>query len=47
MALLTMALGIAMVAIALANGGGPFAFGVLLGLAFAGVGAARLYLSRG
>lgn len=41
-------LGIAMIVSTIANGGGPFAIGVLLGLLFGAVGAGRLYLgSRG
>lgn len=39
--------GVAMVASTLARGGGVLALGVLLGLAFVGLGAARLRLARG
>jgi hypothetical protein len=36
-----------MVVSALARGGGPLAFGVILGTMFALLGAARLWLARG
>ena len=39
-------LGVAMIVMALARGGGPLAFGVVLGAAFVVVGAARLYLAE-
>ena len=39
-------LGVAMVVRTIAAGGGPLALGVLVGLLFCGLGAARLYLSR-
>ncbi len=42
-ALVTIALGIAILAIGLAEGG---AVGIVLGLLFVGAGAARLYLAR-
>ncbi len=38
-------LGVAMVVGTLARGGGPFAFGVVLGVAFAVLGAARVWLA--
>ena len=38
-------LGVAMVATALARGAGPLALGVLVGVAFTLLGAARLYLA--
>jgi hypothetical protein len=44
-AVVTCGLGVAMIVMALARGGGPLAFGVLLGVAFVAVGAARLYLA--
>ena len=44
MSLLMIVLGVAMVATTIARGGGPIAVGVLLGVLFAGAGAARLYL---
>jgi hypothetical protein len=40
-------LGLAMAVISVARGGGPMALGVLVGLAFAVLGAARLWLARG
>lgn len=42
-----VAIGIAMVITTIANGGGPLAVGVLLGIMLALVGAARLWLARG
>ena len=39
--------GVAMVVSALARGGGPIAYGVVLGAMLALVGAARLWLARG
>ena len=44
-ALAVCLLGIAMTVVALARGGGPLALGVLVGVAFALLGAARLYLA--
>ncbi len=40
-----IAFGLAILVITLANGGGPLSVGVLMGIAFVGVGAARLWLS--
>ena len=40
-------LGVAMAVSTLARGGGPLAFGVLIGVMFAAVGAGRLWLARG
>ena len=40
-----LALGVAILASTLAHGGGPLSLGVLLGVAFLAVGAARLWLS--
>lgn len=37
--------GIAILAVTLANGGGPLSTGFLLGLLFVGLGGARLYLA--
>ena len=39
-------LGVAMVVSTLIRGGGPLALGVVLGTAFALLGAARVYLAR-
>jgi hypothetical protein len=38
--------GVAMVASTLARGGGVLSFGVVLGVAFTALGAARLWLAR-
>jgi hypothetical protein len=38
-------LGVALLVTTFANGGGPASVGALLGLAFAGVGAGRLWLA--
>jgi hypothetical protein len=40
-----MGFGIAIVVVTLAKGGGPLAFGFLIGLAFVAMGAGRLYLA--
>lgn len=45
MAVIVMALGIAMIVVTLARGGGPLAAGVVLGLMFTVLGAGRFYLS--
>jgi hypothetical protein len=39
--------GVAMVATTLARGGGPLALGVVVGVLFAALGAARIWLARG
>jgi hypothetical protein len=39
------ALGTTIIVVTFANGGGPFSFGVLIGLLFLGMGIGRLYLS--
>lgn len=39
-----LAIGIAVLVTTLANGGGPASFGFLIGIAFIGVGALRLWL---
>ena len=44
---LLVAVGLAMIATALARGGGPAAVGVVLGALLACVGAGRLWLARG
>ncbi len=44
---LLLVLGIAMVVTALARGGGALAIGVVVGVLFALLGAARLWLARG
>jgi hypothetical protein len=40
-----VAIGLAVLAVTLANGGGPLSLGFLMGLAFLGVGAGRLWAS--
>ncbi len=45
--LLMLLAGLAMVGTALAQGGGPFAVGVIIGVAFVLAGAGRLWLARG
>ena len=44
-ALAVCGLGIAMIVMTIVRGGGPFAFGVVLGAAFVAIGASRLYLA--
>lgn len=44
-AALTCALGVAMIVVTLARGGGPLALGVLLGAVFVALGAGRLYIA--
>jgi len=39
-------LGVAMLAVTLANGGGPLAIGTILGLLFVVAGGGRLWLTR-
>jgi hypothetical protein len=39
--------GLAMVVSAVARGGGPLAFGVILGIGLAALGAGRLWLAHG
>ena len=46
LALATVALGVAILAVTLANGGGVVSTGVVLGLLFVAAGAGRLYLLR-
>jgi len=46
LAVATIALGVAMVAVTITRGGGPISVGVVLGLLFVAVGAGRLYLMR-
>lgn len=46
MSTLMVILGVAILASTLAAGGGPLAFGVLMGVLFVAAGAARLYLAR-
>ena len=46
MSLLMVALGIAMIAVTLANDGGPAAFGIVIGLLFVAAGGGRLWVLR-
>ena len=46
MSLLMIGLGVAMVAITLANGGGPAAFGIVIGVLFVAAGGGRLWVLR-
>lgn len=39
-----LAIGLAVLVLTFANGGGPASFGFLIGLAFVGIGAGRLWL---
>jgi hypothetical protein len=41
-----LVLGLAMIAVTVAGGGGPLAKGILLGLLFAAAGAGRLWVAR-
>jgi len=45
LSLFFIALGVAILATTLLNGGGPLSLGTFLGLAFVGVGVARLWMS--
>jgi hypothetical protein len=40
-----LVLGLAIVVVTLANGGGPLALGILLGVLFAGAGGGRLFVT--
>ena len=46
LSLVLVLLGVAMVVRAVAGGGGPLAYGVILGLLFAAAGAGRLWVER-
>jgi hypothetical protein len=46
MSVLTIGLGLAMIAVTLTNGGGPAAFGIIIGLLFVAAGGGRLWLTR-
>jgi hypothetical protein len=45
LSLLFLGLGLAIVAITLANGGGPLSVGFLMGIVFLAVGAGRLWIA--
>ncbi|HUR85087.1 MAG TPA: hypothetical protein VMY78_07050 [Solirubrobacteraceae bacterium] len=40
-----LVLGIAIVGVTVANGGGPLALGIVMGVLFAGAGGGRLYVT--
>ena len=46
LSLLTIALGVAMIAVTLSRGGGPVAFGIVIGLLFVAAGGGRLWVQR-
>ena len=46
MSLLMIGLGVAMIAVTLSNGGGPAAFGIVIGLLFVAAGGGRLWVLR-
>ena len=46
LSLVMIGLGVAMIAMAIARGGGPLATGVLLGLLFTAAGAGRLWVAK-
>ena len=43
---LMVLIGLAMIISAVAHGGGPLAYGIVLGILFVAVGAGRLWVSR-
>ena len=45
LSLVFLAIGLAILAVTLANGGGPLSVGILLGVVFVAVGAGRLWVS--
>jgi hypothetical protein len=45
MSALMFVLGLAIIVVTLANGGGPLALGILLGVLFAAAGGGRLYVT--
>ncbi|MET0769496.1 MAG: hypothetical protein ABW081_06275 [Solirubrobacteraceae bacterium] len=44
MSVLMVGLGVAMIAVTLTNGGGPVAFGIIIGLLFIAAGGGRLWV---
>ena len=46
MSILMIGLGVAMIAVTLSNGGGPAAFGLIIGLLFVAAGGGRLWVLR-
>jgi len=46
MSVLMIGLGVAMIAVTLSRGGGPVAFGIIIGLLFVAAGGGRLWAQR-
>jgi hypothetical protein len=46
LSLVMIGLGVAMIAVTLSNGGGPVAFGIVIGLLFVAAGGGRLWVLR-
>jgi hypothetical protein len=46
LSVLIMGLGVAMIIVTLSNGGGPVAFGIIIGLLFVAAGGGRLWAER-
>jgi lipopolysaccharide export LptBFGC system permease protein LptF len=46
LSVLIMGLGVAMIVVTLSNGGGPAAFGIIIGLLFVAAGGGRLWVER-
>jgi hypothetical protein len=46
MSVLMIGLGVAMIGVTLSNGGGPVAFGIIIGLLFVAAGGGRLWVLR-
>ena len=46
MSVLMIGLGVAMIGVTLSNGGGPTAFGIIIGLLFVAAGGGRLWVIR-
>ena len=46
MSLAMIGLGLAMIAVTLSNGGGPVAFGIIIGLLFVAAGGGRIWVTR-
>jgi hypothetical protein len=45
LSLVMVVIGIALIVVAIANGGGPISYGVIVGLLFVAAGGGRLYLA--
>jgi hypothetical protein len=46
LSVLIIGLGVAMIVVTLSNGGGPVAFGIIIGLLFVAAGGGRLWVER-